>query len=293
MGKVFYILYLILYTQYAMLIDGKKIGQEILNNLYSEVKKLPFQPIFCDILVGKDPASVQYVKMKGQAAEKIGIAVHKAEYPENITTEELLTEIHKLNQIKNMCGLIVQLPLPPHINQAEVLNSIDPAIDVDVTGEVNSQKFYLGEPNALEFPTAVAILNLLDSTGENLKEKNFLVMGFGMLVGRPVSYLLEKKGYKVAVARSKTANTNELLKNADVVISATGKPNIVTGEKIKPGSIIIDAGTSESEGGIVGDVDFESVNKIASFVSPVPGGVGAVTVAMLLSNVVQVAKTMN
>jgi methylenetetrahydrofolate dehydrogenase (NADP+)/methenyltetrahydrofolate cyclohydrolase len=133
-------------------------------------------------------------------------------------------------------------------------------------------------------------MEMLKFAGQNLTEKNILVMGYGQLVGRPVSYLLEKMGCRVTVARSKTENVEELLKSADVVVSAVGKPKLITGDKIKSGAIVIDAGTAESEGGIVGDVDFESVKNFASFISPVPGGVGPVTVAMLLLNVLKVAK---
>jgi methylenetetrahydrofolate dehydrogenase (NADP+)/methenyltetrahydrofolate cyclohydrolase len=142
----------------------------------------------------------------------------------------------------------------------------------------------------VEFPTAAAVMELLDSAKIDLAGKKCLVVGFGQLVGRPASFLLEQRGLKVDVARSKTENILELIKNADVVISAVGKSKLITGDKIKLGSIIIDAGTSESDGGIVGDVDLESVKDLAGFVSPVPGGVGPVTVAKLLFNVLKVAK---
>jgi methylenetetrahydrofolate dehydrogenase (NADP+)/methenyltetrahydrofolate cyclohydrolase len=149
--------------------------------------------------------------------------------------------------------------------------------------------FYSGKAY-VKFPTAAAVLELLENTGEDLANKNIVVIGFGQLVGRPVSFLLEQKGYKVNVITSKTENAEEIIKAADVIVSAVGKPKLVTGEKIKQGVIIIDAGTTESEGGIAGDVDFETVKDIASFISPVPGGVGPVTVAKLLYNVLLVAK---
>jgi methylenetetrahydrofolate dehydrogenase (NADP+)/methenyltetrahydrofolate cyclohydrolase len=272
-----------------MIIDGRKIAQSILDDVKVQVALLSFQPVFCDVLVGEDPASAQYVKMKGSAAEKVGIKFRHANFSSHITTEQLIEEIKKISQEENMCGLIVQLPLPTHLDKQAVLDAIDPKIDVDCTGQVNTDLFYSGKAY-VEFPTATAVMKALDSTGVDLVGKKNLVVGFGQLVGKPVSFLLEQRGLKIDVARSKTENILELMKEADVIVSAVGKAKLITGEKIKPGSIIVDAGTSESDGGIAGDVDFESVKDIAAFVSPVPGGVGPLTVAMLLNNVLKVAK---
>ena len=271
------------------IIDGRAIAQGILKGIKSEVAKLDFQPVFCDVLVGDDPASKQYVGMKQKAAEKLGFRFRSANYPSSIATDQLIAEIKKISQEPNMSGLIVQLPLPSTIDKQAVLDSIDPRIDVDCTGKVNTDLFYAGNAY-VEFPTAAAVMELLDTTKINLKDKKCLVVGFGQLVGRPVSFLLEQRGLKVDVARSKTENILELMKKADVIVSAAGKSKLITGEKIKFGSIIIDAGTSESDGGIVGDVDLDSVKETAGFVSPVPGGVGPVTVAKLLENVLKVAK---
>lgn len=272
-----------------MLIDGKKIAAGILNEIKIKVSELSFQPVFCDVLVGGDPASKQYVGMKARAAEKLGFRFRTADYLASITTDRLISEIKKIGKEPNMCGMIVQLPLPAHLDKQAVLDSIDPKIDVDCTGKVNTDLFYAGIAY-VEFPTAAAVMELLDSTKQDLSRKKCLVVGFGQLVGRPVSFLLQQRGLRVDVARSKTENILELIKNADVIISAVGKSKLITGDKIKPGAIIIDAGTSESDGGIVGDVDLESVKNVAGFVSPVPGGVGPVTVAKLLGNVLKVAK---
>ncbi|MFA5990657.1 MAG: bifunctional 5,10-methylenetetrahydrofolate dehydrogenase/5,10-methenyltetrahydrofolate cyclohydrolase [Candidatus Doudnabacteria bacterium] len=276
-----------------VVIDGKKIAAEILQQLSNQVTALPFVPVFCDILVGKDPASVQYVKMKAEAAEKIGMKFLNANFLADITTEQLVQEIKVINLTKNLCGLIIQLPLPGHINKTMVLNAIDPEIDVDCTGEINSQLFYSGKAY-LQFPTAKAIMKILDLSGVNLTTKNTLIMGFGQLVGRPVSFLFQQRNWPHTVARSKTENVDRLLSEADVIVSAVGKPKLITGEKTKPGCIVVDAGTSESNsGGLVGDVDFASVKDRASLVSPVPGGVGPITVACLLENVYSVAKMKN
>jgi methylenetetrahydrofolate dehydrogenase (NADP+)/methenyltetrahydrofolate cyclohydrolase len=274
-------------------LEGKKIAAEILEEVKSEVAKLPFMPVFCDVLVGEDPASAQYVKMKARAAEKIGIKFREANYLSSISTEDLIFEIKEIGQEQNMCGLIVQLPLPASVDKQAILDAIDSKIDVDCTGKINTELFYQGKA-FVEFPTAAAVMKLLDSSGQDLKNKNIAVLGFGQLVGRPVSFLLEQRGCRVNVIRSKTENADELIKNADVVISAVGKPKLITGHKIKAGAIVIDAGTSEGDkGGVFGDVDFESVKDIAGFISPVPGGVGPVTVAMLLLNVLKVAKILN
>lgn len=272
-----------------IILDGRKIAQSILDQVKSEVQKLPFQPVFCDILVGEDPASSQYVRMKAKTAEKVGMKFRGANFPSSITTEQLVVEIKKINAEKNLCGLIVQLPLPAHLDKQAVLDAIDPKIDVDCTGKVNTELFYLGKAY-VEFPTAAAVMEILDNTNVDLKNKKCLVVGFGQLVGKPVSSLLGQRGLHVDVARSKTENISELMQRADVIISAVGKPKLITGDKIKPGCIVVDAGTAESDGGIAGDVDFETVKDVAGFVSPVPGGVGPVTVAKLLFNVLKVAK---
>jgi methylenetetrahydrofolate dehydrogenase (NADP+)/methenyltetrahydrofolate cyclohydrolase len=189
-----------------------------------------------------------------------------------------------------MCGLIVQLPLPKHIDRRAVTEAIDLNIDVDSLTEKNSTQFYSGQ-KALIFPAALAVLEILDSTQIDLKSKNIVMLGEGELVGKPVAYLLRNRGLAVTTINKSTENKKEILKNADVIISAIGVPKFLSGDMIKEGSIIIDAGTSESEGGIAGDVDFESVKDVAGYISPVPGGVGPVTVSMLLQNVLEVAES--
>lgn len=273
-----------------MLIDGRKIAKELLQKVAEEVKALPFRPVFCDVLVGDDKVSAQYVGMKAKTAESLGISFQNSTHAKNISTADLVAEIKKLNQQKNLTGLIVQLPLPALIDKAAVLNSIRPEIDVDCTGEVNSRLFYENQ-GQLQFPTAAAVMALLDFTGVNFKDKSVLVIGRGELVGRPVAHLLRSRGLEVSVAGRDTPNFQALLKSADVIVSAAGRAKLITADLIKPGCVIIDAGTSESGGGVVGDVDFESVFKVAGFLSPVPGGVGPVTVAMLMRNVVLAAKS--
>lgn len=271
------------------IIDGRKIKEEMLDVIKQEVSSLSFVPIFCDVLVGNDPVSAQYVRMKAKNAESVGIQFHPANFLVSISTEELIFEINKLNHIPNMCGIIVQLPLPSHIDRQTILDTIDTSIDVDCLGTSASTLFYENK-NPIGFPTALACMKILDSIGIGLGDKSIVVLGRGVLVGKPVTHLLESRGLSVTVVHSKTENTDEIMKNADVIISGIGKGKFITGDKIKKGTIIIDAGTSEDNGGVVGDVDVESVESVASYVSPTPGGVGPVTVAMLLRNVLIVAK---
>ncbi len=283
------------------IIDGKRIRGEILAKIKKEVAMLSFRPVFCDVLVGDDSASVQYVNMKARTAETVGIHFHRAVFPASISTAELIEEIKLLNEVPNMCGIIVQLPLPASLDRKAILDTIDPKLDVDCLGTIASEKFYnnYNSQTDLAYPTALACMALLDSLDINLKGKIIVVLGKGELVGKPTSALLRYRGLNYLTVSSKTENKEYLLKQADVVISGIGKARYITGNMIKLGSILIDAGTSEEVNNllnnhlnIVGDVNLESVKNIAGYVSPVPGGVGPVTVAMLLDNVLKVAKSM-
>ena len=280
-----------------IIIDGKKLRNEILTKVKKEVATLPFVPIFCDVLVGEDPSSVQYVQMKKKNAESIGVKFHSANFPATITTPALLKEIESLNKIPNMCGIIVQLPLPKHLDRQAVLDSIDPELDVDCLGKVQSEKFYSGLITpGIGFPTALACLAVLDSLNLDnnpstaLRTRKIVVLGQGNLVGKPVTALLQFRGLNPEIIRSKTENKEQIIKEADIIISGMGKGKYLTGEMLKIGVVLIDAGTSEDEGSIVGDVDLDSIQNVAGYISPVPGGVGPVTVAMLLRNVLTVAK---
>jgi len=272
-----------------ILIDGKKLSQEILSKIKIEIDNLPFQPVFCDVLVGEDKVSAQYVNMKSRRAASVGILFHNANFSSSITTNELIEEIKKLNKIPHMCGIIIQLPLPSHIDAELALNAVDSELDVDCLGDKAGEKFYAGD-TTVGFPTALACLELIDSLNLNLKDKNIVVLGQGNLVGKPVTALFRFQGLSPIVIRSKTENKEEFIKQADIIVSGMGKGKYITGEMIKTGAILIDAGTSESGSGIVGDVDLDSVKNVALYVSPVPGGVGPMTVAMLLKNVLTVAK---
>ncbi len=267
------------------IIDGRKVRDGILESLKSRVASLPFQPLFCDVLVGDNDVAAQYVRMKERTAENLGLKVVHGVFPGDITTEGLIKELKRLGALRNMAGLIVQLPLPAHIDSRRVLDAIPPSVDVDATGQVSSDLFYANKPNYL-FPTAAASVTLVDSVVPDLTGKKIVVVGRGMLVGRPVAHLLKSRGLDVTSIDRDTPNPEEIMKSADVIISGVGKAKLVNGSNIKPGVVIVDAGTSEANGVIVGDVDRETVEPIAGALSPVPGGVGPVTVSMLMQNVV-------
>lgn len=270
------------------IINGRKIKEEILEEVKKEVEKLNFSPLFCDILVGNDEVSASYVRLKGKTAEEVGIKFRTAQFSDSITTEELIEEIENLNRVPHMCGIIVQLPLPDHIDRKKILDAISPELDVDCLGQINAENFYNNE-GTIAYPTALACMKIIDSLKIDLSFKKILMIGQGTLVGRPVTHLLRDRGLNITTVDSKTENKDGLMKEADLIITAIGKAKYLKGDMIKDGVIVIDAGTSEDNGAVVGDVDIETMEK-ASFVSKTPGGVGPVTVAMLLKNVIEVAK---
>lgn len=271
-----------------MIIDGRKIADKILSGIKTEILSLPFRPVFCDILVGDDAVSKSYVNIKGKKAIQVGMDFLPVFFPKDVGQDKLIAEIHKLNQLPEICGLVVQLPLPEQYDERAVLDAVAQELDVDCMGRENQLVFYSKQPG-LDLPTAGAIFEIFKDL-KIAKDKLVAVVGKGDLVGKPVAHLLAQRGYRVVTADRKTADLKSFCLEADVVISATGIPGLITGDMIKPGSIVIDAGTSESEGSIVGDVEQLSVSKVAGFLTPVPGGVGPVTVAVLLSNVLHNAK---
>ncbi len=274
----------------SQIIDGNKLAASLTENLKDVVRQLSYAPVFCDVLVGEHGPSVKYVAKKRAAAEAVGISFLPAEFPETITTDELITAVRELNQVPHMCGLIVQLPLPEHIDTQAVLDVIDPRLDVDCLGTQRSEDFYAGEINLVP-PTAGAVLYILDSLNLDLSNMIIVVVGQGKLVGLPVTHLLKQRELKhIAVVDKDTIDRVEILQNADVIISAVGKPNLIHGTDVKQGVVVIDAGTAESGASLKGDVHYESVAPRSKYITPVPGGVGPLTVAMLLKNVVQVAQ---
>lgn len=272
-----------------MILDGRSIAEQLNMQTKKRVAALSFQPLLIDVLIGSDPASLSYVKIKQRKAEACGFAFELIHLSSDLDTEQVVLEMHRIITKPNLCGLLVQLPLPAHLDEAKILYAIPRDLDVDVLNE-NSREAFYANTNTFVPPTAGAIMHIVQSVSESWHDKQFLVLGQGELVGKPITHLLKQSGYKVMTADSNTMNVNELLSNADCIISGVGKPRLVTGENLTAGCVVIDAGTSEANGAITGDVDFASVEPIAKYITPVPGGVGPVTVAKLLENVVVAAE---
>ena len=232
---------------------------------------------------------MSYVGIKAARAKECGFEFALVHLPEMATEQEIIAAIEQQQQKENLCGLIVQLPLPLHINSEAVLKTIDSRVDVDLINPHSAAKFYTNETTMVP-PTPGAIMYILDQLPVDLSVENFLVLGQGELVGRPIAQVLESRSYNVKTAVGGTINKAELLRSATVIIAGVGKAGILSGDEISEGAIIIDAGTSESGGSIQGDVDFQTVAPKARYITPSPGGVGPVTVAKLLENVLAVAK---
>lgn len=274
-----------------MIINGKEISKQLVEQIKDKVQALSFKPLLVDVLVGEDPVSASYVRIKQKTALRAGIDFQIVQLPSEVTQQEVVTQILQLQNNPALCGLIVQLPLPPSLDSDAVLQAIDPGVDVDLLNPASSQRFYEGEADLIP-PTPGAILHILQSLNlpDNLQ---YVVMGQGELVGKPITFLLKQRGQKVLIVDEFTQNPEQVLKQADILITGVGKPGIVKEQSLKPGVVVIDAGTSESSGAIKGDVDFTGVASKAKFITPVPGGVGPITVAKLLENVVLVAQAKN
>lgn len=275
------------------IIDGRALAQELNEHTAASVKQLSFVPLLCDIVVGNDPASLSYVGIKQRTAEKCGFQFRAELMPETTTSEQVIEKISEIQTDENLCGLIVQLPLPAHLDKQAILSAIDPKVDVDLLNPKNIDDFYKKQ-TLLTTPTAGAIHHILEQIqqqyGIDLASQQFVVAGQGELVGKPITFILQDSGYKVATISRDTENIKEILQSADILITGMGQPGLITADLIRDNVIIIDAGTSESEGAIKGDVDFDSVLPKVKLITPTPGGVGPLTVSQLLENVLLVAK---
>lgn len=269
------------------ILDGKKLRDKIIENLKAKVDTFDEKPTLVVILVGENPASKIYVNNKKKMAEKIGIHSEVINYPANITEAELLDKIEELNNDKNVTAILVQLPLPKHISKENIMNKIAPSKDVDGFTPYNFGKLFSGETPTVYPCTPKGILLLLDEYNINLDGKHVVIVGRSNIVGRPLSQMMLNRNATVTVCHSHTKNLALITKTADVLVSAVGK-NIIEGEMLKTNCVIVDVGIFKDENGKTrGDVDFESASKIASFISPVPGGVGPMTIASLMLNTVE------
>ena len=277
----------------AHIIDGKAIAQRFKDRLKEEVRFLKehgIKPGLAVVLVGDNQASLLYVKAKGKACEDIGISSYQHTFHKDITAAELLWQISELNKDHKVHGILVQLPLPHHLNEEGILEAIYPEKDVDGFNPYNIGRLVIGSP-LLQPCTPLGIMKLLEDTGIDLSGKEAVVVGRSNIVGKPVAIMLLQRNATVTVCHSRTHDLQEKVKSADVLIAAVGRPRMIKGEWVKQGAVVIDVGINRLENGrIVGDVEFEEASKRASYITPVPGGVGPMTIAMLMHNTVEAAK---
>lgn len=267
------------------IIDGKALAQKIRNEIKKEVMGLKTKPALAVIIVGVDEASRIYVASKHKACKEVGIESYNYELLENTTEKELLALIQKLNLDNKITGILVQSPLPKHIDERKVIESIDIKKDVDCFHPINVGRMVVkAEYDSILPATPKGIIRLIESTNEDISGKHAVVIGRSNIVGKPTGMLLLQKSATVTYCHSKTKDLPAITKQADILVAAIGKENMITGEMIKKGAIIIDVGINRVNGKLYGDVDFESVKEKASFITPVPGGVGPMTIAMLLEN---------
>ena len=284
----------------AIILDGKKLSETIKSEIGEEVKKLAdssqLPPGLAVIIVGNNPASKVYVSSKKKACAATGIYSLEVALDENITQDKLLDEINKLNNNDKIHGILLQLPLPKHLDEHKALEAISPDKDVDGFHPTNVGKLYIGLDTFVPC-TPKGVIEILKRYNISISGKNAVVIGRSNIVGKPVAALLMKENATVTIAHSKTQNLPELVKKSDIVVAAIGKPNFVKGEWIKEGAVVVDVGinsvddpSSQKGYRLVGDVEFEEAEKKASFITPVPGGVGPMTIAMLLSNTLKSRK---
>lgn len=271
----------------AKILDGKQIAKEYrqrLKNQVNDLKEYGFTPKLSVILVGNDGASQSYVKSKKKAAEKIGMISEIIHLDESTSEEVVLSELNRLNNDDTVSGILVQVPLPKQVSEQKVLEAINPEKDVDGFHPINIGKLYIDEQTFVPC-TPLGIMEILKHADINLEGKNAVVIGRSHIVGQPVSKLLLQANATVTILHSRTKNMNAHLKQADVIVSAVGQPGLVTKENVKKGAVVIDVGNTPDENGkLKGDVAYDEVKEIASAITPVPGGVGPLTITMVLNN---------
>jgi methylenetetrahydrofolate dehydrogenase (NADP+)/methenyltetrahydrofolate cyclohydrolase len=277
----------------AKLIDGKATAQQIKDEIKLEVDKITAEgrrpPALAVVLVGKDPASQIYVNNKRKACHALGIKSIEHLLDEAVEEKTLMELITKLNNDNEIDGILVQLPLPKHIHEPHILEHINPLKDVDGFHPVSVGRLVANAPG-LRPCTPAGILEMLKRSGEDLVGKKVVVLGRSNIVGKPTATLLLHESCTVTVCHSKTRHLHDITKSADILIAAIGKPEFVTADMVKPGAVVIDVGVNRVAKGVVGDVDFNEVKKVAGAVSPVPGGVGPMTIAMLMYNTLKAYK---
>lgn len=276
----------------ASIIDGKKISLEIKAELKNEVEKMIAKgvtPCLAVILAGNNPASQIYVKNKIKSCEEVGIKSLAFTFGEDVSEKQLIELIETLNADNTVDGILVQLPLPKGINEEAVCSHIADSKDVDGFSPYNVGGLVLGR-DSFESCTPKGCMKLIKSTGIDVCGKRAVVVGRSNIVGKPMAMMLLKENATVTICHSKTENLSEVTKEADILVAAVGKAKMITADMVKKGAVVIDVGMNRTADGLCGDVDFESVKEVASFITPVPGGVGPMTIAMLMSNTVESAE---
>jgi methylenetetrahydrofolate dehydrogenase (NADP+)/methenyltetrahydrofolate cyclohydrolase len=294
----------------AHLIDGKLVAKQVEAEVAAAIARLGFQPVLVVVRVGNDPASEIYVRNKARKADELGLRGDERIFPETLSEGELLAEIDRLNRDDAVDGILVQLPLPKHIDPHKVIDAIDPAKDVDGFHPQNVGRLHLGRPS-LTPCTPSGVIRLLDAYDLQIEGKHAVVIGRSDIVGKPVAALLLQRNATVTICHSRTVNLAAVARKADIVVAAIGKPFFVTSEMVKAGAAVIDVGINRIDVGsaalvahdevkaaslaknghaVVGDVDFVRVREVAAWITPVPGGVGPMTIAMLMSNTVTAAE---
>ncbi|EPH72323.1 tetrahydrofolate dehydrogenase/cyclohydrolase, NAD(P)-binding domain protein [Enterococcus faecalis 02-MB-BW-10] len=277
----------------STVINGRELADQMQAEIQKDVEKMTqqgIQPGLVVLLVGENPASQTYVRNKERAAAKIGILSKVEKLPETISEEELLAEIDKYNQDSRFHGILVQLPLPKHIDEEKILLAIDPKKDVDGFHPMNLGRLFVGKPEMIPC-TPYGIMKMFEAYDINLTGKRAVVIGRSNIVGKPMAQLLLMKNATVTIAHSKTEHLAEVAKEADILVVAIGRGHFVTKEFVKPGAVVIDVGMNRNqEGKLIGDVVFDEVSEIASYITPVPKGVGPMTITMLMYQTVEAAK---
>ena len=280
----------------AQIIDGKAVSRAVRARVAQETLALKEQgvtPGLAVILVGEDPASQVYVRNKEKACAEVGFYSEKYTLPADTTQAQLNALVDELNAKKEINGILCQLPLPQHLSDKEVIARIDPAKDVDAFHPENVGAIMIGDYRFLPC-TPAGVMELIHSTGTDLTGKRAVVLGRSNIVGKPMAMLLLHENATVTIAHSKTKNLAELTRQADVLVAAVGRPKFVTADMVKPGAVVIDVGMDRDENGkLCGDVDFDSVSQVCGAITPVPGGVGPMTISMLLENTLTAARLQN
>ncbi|MDE5604529.1 MAG: bifunctional methylenetetrahydrofolate dehydrogenase/methenyltetrahydrofolate cyclohydrolase FolD [Eubacterium sp.] len=278
------------------IIDGKAVSKAVRERVAAEteeLKKKGVTPGLAVIIVGEDPASQVYVRNKEKACEEVGFYSEKFALPENTTQEELNALVQKLNAREDINGILCQLPLPKHLDDKEVINLINPIKDVDAFHPVNVGAIMIGDYNFLPC-TPAGVMELIHSTGVDVCGKKAVVIGRSNIVGKPMAMLLLHENATVEITHSRTQNLSEITAGADILVAAIGKAKFVTADMVKESAVVIDVGMNRDENGkLCGDVDFESVKDKCSYITPVPGGVGPMTISMLMQNTLTAAKIQN